>query len=269
MYEHYAHYLPMPQFLTKPLIKKKVISFCRKVDSIIVPSDYIKNYLKKEKINTKLIKIPSGIDPIFIKSEILKKNGKTFKLLNVGRFAKEKNVTILLNIFAEFHQKSPKTGSQQKFTFTLAGYGPEYDYLQNYAHQLGLKPKNIKFVHKPDKSILSELYNKSDLFIFSSKSDTQGLVLAEAMGCGCPVVAMDGPGQRDIIKNNENGFLVMSKSQMIEKINLIAKNSNLHEKLKKGALKTGKNYHPQKTSNKMIKFYKKILSNNKSQYQPL
>jgi glycosyltransferase involved in cell wall biosynthesis len=55
---------------------------------------------------------------------------------------------------------------------------------------------------------LVDAYHALDVFAFSSKSETQGLVLAEAMAAGCPVVALDAPGARDIVRNGENGRLL-------------------------------------------------------------
>ena len=91
------------------------------------------------------------------------------------------------------------------FTFTLAGYGAEYEPLQTYAYQvLHLSSEQVVFVHQPPKDLIVRLYSDSDIFLFSSHTDTQGLVLAEAMASGLPVIALDGPGQRDIITQDES-----------------------------------------------------------------
>jgi glycosyltransferase involved in cell wall biosynthesis len=49
-----------------------------------------------------------------------------------------------------------------------------------------------------------------DLFLFASKSETQGRVLTEVMACGLPVIAIDAPGAREVVRNNKNGWLLKS-----------------------------------------------------------
>jgi len=255
MYERYAHYLPMPQILTRPIIKKIATSFCKKVDGVIVPSRYIQTILQNKQVTTTIEKIPSGILPIFIKPKVDRLNPVRFKLLTVSRFAKEKNVSLLLDVFSKMHALNPSI-----FRFTLAGYGQEFENLKHYAYKrLRLGKELIHFIHNPPKMKIADLYSQSDLFIYSSTSDTQGLVMAEAMSCGCPVVAIDGPGQRDIIQNGENGFLVESDKQMVEKIIAVQKDKNLLKKLENGALQTGRTYCPENTTNKLLDFYKKII----------
>ena len=257
IYEQYLHYIPAPQLITRPITKKIVLSFCKNVDGIIVPSIYIKDYLHQNNIETHIEKIPSGILPIFIKNQIYTCIKKTFNLLTVSRFVKEKNIPYLINLFAKLHKDN------QHFTFTLIGYGSEYENLKKYAYKKCKLPTTaMKFVHKPNKIEIADLYYESDLFLFSSTSDTQGLVLAEAMGSGCPVVSLDGPGQRDIIKNGKNGFLCESAQQMIEKIQTIAQNVQLHKIMQRQALKTAQLYHPKATTEQLISFYKKILQKN-------
>jgi len=176
-------------------------------------------------------------------------------MLTVSRFAKEKNIPLLLDVLDKLYFD----GSQEiKYTLTLAGYGAEFENIQQYAYQkLCLPKENVRFLHKPNKQHISKLYSQSDLFLFSSTSDTQGLVLAEAMASGCPVVSIDGAGQRDIVKNNYNGFLVDSAKEMAEKITFVAQNTSIHEKLKNGAFETGTQYHPQKMTLLMATLFQK------------
>ena len=254
LYEQYAHYIPVPQIISRPIIKKLALSFCKKIDGIIAPSNYVENFLQTNGIKTVIRKIPSGILPIFVRPKAPRQTCGQFHLLTVSRFAKEKNIPLLLDLFANISKKSCL------FTFTLAGYGPEYENLKNYAYKiLQLSKKQIHFVHKPTKIEIADLYLQSDLFIYSSKSDTQGLVLAEAMGCSCPIVSLDGPGQADIVKNGINGFLVPSAAQMAETIIAISTNKNLHEKLKAGTIKTKERYNPKNLVRELIDFYSETI----------
>jgi len=261
IYERYLHYLPVPQFITRPIVKRLVLSFCKNVDGVIVPSNYIQHYLKQHEIKTTIEKIPSGILPVFIKHQVADQTNSTCNLLTVGRFVKEKNIPFLLHLFLKLHKIHPG-----KFTFTLVGYGPEYEPIQRLAYKKLKLPKTaIQFIHKPSKIDIADLYYESDLFLFSSTSDTQGLVLAEAMGGGCPAIAIDGPGQRDIIKNGKNGFLCKSEQQMLEKIVYISNNRQLLGKMKKASLETAQQYHPMVTTDRLISFYEDTIQKKANQ----
>lgn len=72
LYEEYAHYVPLPHFITKPLVTKSVLSFCNAVDGIVAPSDAVQDYLVSKKINTPVVSIPSGLQRIYF-NQIIKK----------------------------------------------------------------------------------------------------------------------------------------------------------------------------------------------------
>ena len=54
---------------------------------------------------------------------------------------------------------------------------------------------------------MPEIYNKADVFVFPSRTDTFGLVLLEALACGVPVAAFPAPGPIDVIGDSKAGYL--------------------------------------------------------------
>ncbi len=251
MYEAYAHYLFIPVFITRFVTKQMVLSFCRRVDGIVAPSGAIKQYLIHEKIKTLISIIPSGLQSYFLPATKPKEQpceNRPFRLLAVGRFVKEKNIPFLLNVFQQL---------QGDFILTLVGYGSEYEAIKKYAYQeLKLSSQNVYFVHKPSKKKLVRYYQHADLFLFSSTTDTQGLVLSEAMASGTPVIAVDGPGQRDVIQNGKNGFLVDTVEGMVHKIEAIAENTQVLALLQEGAFQTAHKYMPAELTGELVGFYR-------------
>lgn len=256
VYEAYAHYVPLPEWITRKIIKKCVLAFCRKVDGVIAPSLSIKNYLVDHDIKTPIAVIPSGLLEQFLPQQIKQRpiNGHTLHLLVVSRMVKEKNIGALLRVAQKLLQK------KVKFKLTLIGYGDDYAYLQKYAFdRLKLPTEVVQFVHKPPKTDIAKAYQNADLFLFSSKTDTQGLVLAEAMAAGAPVIAFDGPGQRDIINGAQNGYIVSNEQKMVDTIVTLSKDHRLLNKLSQHAFATGQSYKPAVLVQELVQFYDSFL----------
>ena len=256
VYEAYAHYVFLPERITKYFVKRRVLSFCRYVDGIIAPSSSIKNYLLAERIATPIKVIPSGLLPVFISPDSAPRpiEQGIARLLVVSRMVKEKNIEMLLHVAAQLAVQNIS------FTLTLAGYGAEYEPLKKYAYdELRLSPEQIMFVHQPPKEDIVRLYQTSDIFLFSSRSDTQGIVLAEAMASGLPVIAVDGPGQRDIIVQNENGYIVADEQEMIEKIKVLLSQPQVLARLSRHAFLTAQRYRPDVLVQNLVDFYQQLL----------
>lgn len=255
LYDHYAYYLPVPQVISRPIINYRVKKYCAAVDGIIAPSRAVQERIKSYGISTPCMVIPSPLSPEFINQPRVIKAKKTespCKLLVVSRLVKEKNLPIIFDAFAQLIQNHPRN-----FTLTVVGYGAYAPYLKNYAYNfLKLPQELVIFLDKKSKHDLIPLYHAADLFLFSSLSDTQGLVLAEAMSCGTPVVALDGPGQRDIVKSGINGFLVSDAHEMVEVIRHIKNDSQFYERLRMGAYETAQGYAPRLLSEKLVDWYK-------------
>ncbi len=261
LYDKYTHYVPLvPQHHLKTLVNKQVRAYCKRVDGIITPGRETERLLQDAGIETPYIVLPSPLQRMYVESNRMQSmqripfvvSNKPFHLMTCSRFVKEKNIPFLLDCFAGL--------DQQKFRLTLAGFGSELHALQEYAYGvLGFSPDAVQFVVHPESTLLKELYHAADLFLFSSLADTQGLVLAEAMSCGLPVVALDGPGQEDIVENGTNGFLVKNVAEMQTAIELIARDHELYSHLRINALETAKQYAPEVLTKKLVAFYRSFL----------
>lgn len=256
LYEAYAHYIPLlPQWCTKPLIRSTAIRFCNTVDGIIAPSNGIKEYLSSQRVTPPIHIIPSPLHTSFFTQNKFTKSildKKIFNLLVVSRFVPEKNIPFVFDVFKQL---------PDNFMLTLIGYGADYEALQTLAFTtLQLSPQHVCFIHKPPHHELINYYRNADLFIFSSKTDTQGLVLAESMSQGLPVIALDGPGQRDIIINGINGFIINDAEHAATTIMNIACDALLHNQLISGAFTTAQRYHADYIIKQLVNFYRTTIS---------
>ncbi len=258
LYEQWTHVIPLPQLLTRPLIKSYVRHYCKKVDGIIAPSSIVKKNLQNQGIECPMEVIPSCLQSVFSPRDSfypkIRSADQPFHLFSVTRCSKEKNPFFLLELIAALNHVD------KSFKMTIAGYGTLWKSMHVYAYEtLKLTPDQLKFVHQPSKEHIANLYREADLFIFSSQVDTQVIVLDESMAACKPVIALDGPGQQDIVKDSINGFIVKDLQEMIEKVLLIAHDITMHEKMQQKAWHTAHNYKPEILIPRLLAFYKSIL----------
>ncbi|MEZ6113818.1 MAG: glycosyltransferase [Pirellulaceae bacterium] len=97
--------------------------------------------------------------------------------------------------------------------FLLQGMGPYAETFKSIFGREGMLDR----LHHPEGYLsgqtLADAYHAMDVFGFASKSETQGMVLAEAMTAGVPVIAIDAPGPREVVRDGENGRLIMEEDQ--------------------------------------------------------
>jgi len=235
-----------------------VKNYCKKVDGIIAPSSGIKQYLEQQKIKKPISVVPSCLQPVFSPAtEFVSKRRKPnqpFHLLSVTRCSKEKNVFYLVDLIAALFR------IDDRFKMTIIGYGPLWKPLQKYAYdECKLSAEQLSFIHRPVKEQIKKFYSDADLFVFSSHNDTQGLVLAEAMAGGTPVIAVDGAGQRDIIEQGKNGFIVENMDEMVQTICKLSYDAYKLECMSEHAWQTAHGYKTSHLTASLVKTYKQIV----------
>jgi 1,2-diacylglycerol 3-alpha-glucosyltransferase len=119
----------------------------------------------------------------------------------VGRLGREKNVELLLEAL---------TLTQVPARLAIAGDGPEREVLEARAGELGVGER-VRFLGPLERSELPDYYASADAFVFPSVTETQGLVLVEAMAAGCAVIAADAPVVGEVLAGE--GRLVALSAQ--------------------------------------------------------
>jgi glycosyltransferase involved in cell wall biosynthesis len=123
-------------------------------------------------------------------------------MLYIGRVAHEKNIEFLLRVFAQVRHRVPNA------LFVIAGEGPALASLRELAERLGLA-QDMHFVGYLDRDTeLLDCYAAADVFVFASRTETQGLVLLEAMAQGAPVVSTAKLGTCSILKEGCGALIV-------------------------------------------------------------
>lgn len=271
IYTHHTHY---PEYV-KAYLKEthllpylaKVYSrwFCNLSNAVIAPSLKIKKLLYEYGVNKNIPihVLPTGIDlNIFkpssaIRSSLRKKlkiSAKTKVLIHVGRIGEEKNVEFVVRAFAEIKKK------QEDTVLMMVGDGYFLDKLKEIVKGLGIGDSVIFTGPVPYESIVS-YYQASDMFVFASLADTQGIVILEAMACGLPVVAIKDDAFSDMMKDGEDGFMIKQQSVVLfaEKVLKIFSDKVLYDKFSDSAQKRVLDFSKEKTAQKLEEIYKSLV----------
>jgi glycosyltransferase involved in cell wall biosynthesis len=206
--EYLYNYVPLlPKNWLRALARKVSVRQCNSIDHVIVPSTAMHEVLRDYGVKSNITILPTGIE-----SEAFRQgDGDRFRhkyniaadrpvLVNVSRIAHEKNIDFLIRMLTHVWQEVPD------ILMIIAGDGPAKRHLQRLTRNLGLED-NIMFIGYLDRnSELKDCYCSADIFVFSSRTETQGLVLLEAMALGVPVISTAVMGTKDIVINNSGAL---------------------------------------------------------------
>lgn len=234
--EHYAHFVPLPGMLFRNLISHALIKrFANRCDGVIVPTYSTEEYLRMIGVTTPTFVQPTGIeyerfqavetselktlrDKLGLSSE------KVF--ISVARLSNEKNIDFMIEAIDRLRQES-----DVPFRFLMIGDGHQRDRLQKKIDSLELG-SHFTLVGAVQPEEMALWYNLGDAFLFASKSETQGMVILEAMSAGLPVVAVRSSGIEDVVRDGLNGYKTPeNQARWIEKAQRLLEDDKLRSEL--------------------------------------
>jgi glycosyltransferase involved in cell wall biosynthesis len=208
--DYLHHYVPiMPRGIGRWIARRFTLSQCSDVAELISPSAPMRDALRAYGVTTPIEVLPTGLSA----ESFIRGDGERFRrqfdlpsgrplLLYVGRVAFEKNIDFLLRMFARLRARRPDA------LFVIAGEGPALPHLTRVARELGIQAQ-VRFIGYLDRRTgLPDCYAAGDAFVFASRTETQGLVLLEAMAQGTPVVSTAELGTRSILTADSGAFVV-------------------------------------------------------------
>ena len=254
LFMDYRRYLPRVIRPNRRMVKSVSRLFCNRCNAIIAPSNQMKNELESYGITRPIYALPFGADEEEFSHEI-RWNVRTELnihtndlLLYVGRLGIEKNLDFLLRSFQRLLSLRPRA------RLIIAGDGPQRQFLERYAMSLGIAPF-VSFVGFLPRCDLIDLY-KQALFVFASKTETQGLVLVEAMMAGAAVVAVGIMGPRDIITSGETGILVgENENEFALACNRLLEDDNERQNIGMAARKWAHSQSSQVSTRRLLDIY--------------
>ena len=203
----YSHYLPTPEAVSRRYLRWVSRTYSNLADRVIVPTEPIKDLLEGYGVHRPIDVVPTPVrlpsSPTPAEQSLRERAGVPAGrrvLLTVGRLALEKNFRMLLDCFAA-------VCAEADLHLVVVGDGPLRESLEAHAADAGLAER-VTFAGQVEHERIHEYYAAADLFVFASLTETQGLVLDEALQMGVPVLAVAEGGAMDVLASRPGALTV-------------------------------------------------------------
>jgi glycosyltransferase involved in cell wall biosynthesis len=196
------------------------------------------NFLNKNipnKLKEKAILLPNAIALSNFKSKEKHFISEQIRLVNIGNFIPKKNQQFLIDIAVSLVQKNIN------FHLTFVGDGEMRKSAEEKAKKLGVDHL-VTFLGSIDD--VEKVLSRNDIYVHSALYEAFGLVIIEAMSAGLPVVSLDGKGNKDLIQNDENGYLLEQgdTNQFVTRILELANNHENYTRIQQKGFETARSY---------------------------
>jgi glycosyltransferase involved in cell wall biosynthesis len=269
LYEQYTHYVPGDSPRLQRFAIELATAYANLCDQVFAPSNSIAELLHERGVTTPISEIPTGVQV----KDFTRGDGRGFRhrmsipadafvVGHLGRLAPEKNLDFLARAVAEFLRIDSNSH------FLVIGSGPsEADILEVFNTE-GLAER-LHLAGVLQATELADALHAMDVFAFASHSETQGMVLTEAMAAGVPVVALDAPGAREVVSDGINGRLLehQQRTAFADALSWLAGRSpQQRDALTQAARTTANRFSLQHTAEKALSVYADTLT--RSQGKP-
>jgi 1,2-diacylglycerol 3-alpha-glucosyltransferase len=262
LYLQYTHYVP---FVPKPVIsamaRKAIGWYYRSCEGVIAPSRMAAEQLidRFEVTSTTVHVVPSGIpipDKISEQEKVIARTSlgispESPMLLYSGRLAREKNLMMLLDSFEMgILERHPDA------KMVLVGSGPDADDVRERVELSTSLRRSVILPGFINRDKLDPIYAAADLFVFTSKSETQGMVIGEALAVGTPCVVVDEGGAPETVENGVDGYLTIDDPGVFAAaVNRILDDPGLKARMGEAGIANAAKRTPQRMASKIIKIY--------------
>jgi glycosyltransferase involved in cell wall biosynthesis len=208
LFEQYTHYLPVNHGAAERFMLTLATGYANLCTQVFAPSESVVKLLRARGVRRPIAVVPTGI-PVGVFRRGNRVRGRrelrlppeAFVVGHVGRLREEKNIGFLTRAVVAFLQRSPEAHA------LIVGDGPSVPAMQAIARRADVGGR-VRWAGVREGRGLLDAYRAMDVFAFASHSETQGLVLVEAMAAGVPVVAVDASGVREVVRDRVNGRLL-------------------------------------------------------------
>ncbi|MDR7483020.1 MAG: glycosyltransferase family 4 protein [Armatimonadota bacterium] len=262
MYAEYVHYVPLfPPRLSRQVVTRYTARYCNRCTAVIAPSRAVRAWLRSIGVVTPIEVLPTAgfelarfdrLDPSWVRPRYGVPSGAPL-VITVGRLASEKRFDILLAAFADAARGGPAH-------LLVVGGGPEAPVLRHLAGQLGVGSQVI-FTGPLDHDRVLDCYAAADVFAFASPTETQGLVVIEAMAAGLPVAAVRAGGVAEAVGDGETGLLVdPDPAALAAAIRRLLHDEPLRRRLSAGGREVARAYAIDVLTRRLVDLYRNLMT---------
>jgi 1,2-diacylglycerol 3-alpha-glucosyltransferase len=261
--EYFHHYLPLlPGWLTRYSARWLTRHQSRQLDALVVPSTAMRDVLANYGVDVQTEIIPTGIDLGDFtpgdRSAFCKRHGidpQRPTLVHIGRVAHEKNIGFILEVVARARRSFPN------LLLIIAGEGPARKSLEKRAAALGITDNCLFVGYFNRGQELWDCYATGDAFVFASNTETQGLVLLEAMTLGTPVISTAVLGTRDILAPARGALIAAPDvDDFCHKVVQLLQQPALRQRLSLEAREYAREWSTAMMSQRMADFYQRTVA---------
>lgn len=262
MYERYTHYVPGDSPAMKRFVVELSTGYANLCDHIIAPSESTMEVLRRRNVETPITVVATGVNTHAFaegSGQSLRESHRipcdAFVVGHIGRLAPEKNLIFLARSICAFMLEFPESH------FLVAGEGPCTIEIKSIFEDARLADR-LHFTGKIEGQELVNCYKAMNVFTFASHTETQGMVLTEAMAAGVPVIALDAPGAREVVIDGVNGYLLSTEEEdaFVCALNAVATMTyNEYVKLQRAALERANEFSIGACAERVLGLYEQVI----------
>lgn len=264
-FDAYGAYFPRENGFLQNFVVALAVQFANVCDAVIAPGAFVRDMLREAGVAAPIHVIPTGVDA----SRFAQGDGAAMRAKvgippgapvvgYLGRISAEKNLDFLATAVSHVLRQLPEA------RFLLAGGGPYESELKQYFQTAGLD-KRVHATGMIQGQDVVDAYHAMDVFAFASQSETQGMVITEALACGLPVVALAASGVEDVLEDNRQGRLVsvpdpqQFAQAILEVLSLPATD---RDALRQQCLATAQAWSIDRCAEQMLELYGELIAQN-------
>ena len=264
LYDQYAHFAPpfIPKKFAQWWTINNAVKYANGADQIVVPTPSVKKIIQSWGVNNpNIIAVPTGVEEPMYQNPDRKKYREKFSLkddeialMTVSRLTAEKNVRFLFQAVCRLLKNT------QNVKFLVNGSGHEDEAVREIIKKEGVAEK-VFFEPSVSKKDIKDFYASGDIFVYASKSETQGMVISEALYSGLPVVAVAATGIKDMVTNQVDGILTKDSEESLKSgISKLINDNTLRAKYSANALRIAREkFTSAACAKRLLEVYKRVI----------